>query len=104
MYYLLIAAAMGVGVPAEESALIQVTENVVPNEALTAYDQQRINYNVRNWEAELGGQAIVHFGTYDDLEACKAARAEIRLALRDADKADAIRSNCFESREQVASN
>lgn len=104
MYYLLIVAAMGVGVPTDDAALVQIKDNTTPNDALTAYDQQRISYNVRNWEAELKSKVSVHFGAYDDLEACKAARAEIRLALRDADKADAIRSNCFESKEQVASN
>ena len=104
MYYLLIAAAMGVGVPAEEAALIQVQNEIAPNEALTTYDQQRISYNVRNWSSELGADVTVHFGSYDSLDACKAARAEIRLVMRDADQADQIRSNCFESKEQVASN
>ncbi len=104
MFYLIVAATAGVATPAADHGLTTIQNNEVPAQALTAYDMRRINYNIRNWEAELQSDANVHFGTYEGLEACKAARAELRIALREAGLNDQVRSNCFESREQVASN
>lgn len=104
MYYLLVAAAVGVTAPASDHGLTTIVDNAKPSSEITAYDAQRINYNVRNWEAELNADATVHFGAYDSLEACKAARADLRTAMRDAGLEDQIRSNCYESKEQVASN
>ncbi|WP_417513573.1 hypothetical protein [Minwuia sp.] len=104
MYYLLVAAAVGIGTPASDHGLETIKDNVKPASELTTYDMQRINYNVRNWEAEMQAEATVHFGAYDSLEACKAARAELRIAMREAGNYEQMRSNCFESKEQVASN
>ncbi|WP_416896961.1 MAG: hypothetical protein ACMVY4_15800 [Minwuia sp.] len=104
MYYLLVAAAVSVTAPTADHGLITIEDNVKPAQGLSAYDLQRINYNVRNWEAELGSEATVHFGTFDDLEACKAARADLRIAMREAGTYEQMRSNCYESKEQVASN
>lgn len=104
MYYLLVAAAAGITTPAADHGLTTIVDNAKPTSEITAYDAQRINYNVRNWEAELDASATVHFGAYDSLEACKAARADLRTAMRDAGLEDQIRSNCYESKEQVASN
>ena len=104
MYYLLVAAAVSVSAPAADTGLVTIEDNIKPVDGLSAYDQQRINYNVRNWEAELSSDVTVHFGTFDSLEACKAARAELRIAMRDAGTDEQMRSNCYESKEQVASN
>ena len=104
MYYLIVAAAVAVSTPAADHGLKVVETAAKPAPELTAYDAQRINYNVRNWEAELNSDTTVHFGAYDSLEACKAARAELRVAMREAGTDEQMRSNCFESKEQVASN
>jgi hypothetical protein len=104
MYYLLVAAAVSISAPTADHGLTTVNADAKPSSDLTAYDAQRINYNVRNWEAEMGSDATVHFGAYDSLEACKAARADLRIAMRDAGQSEEFRSNCFESKEQVASN
>lgn len=104
MYYLLVAAAVSISAPTADHNLTEVTDTVKPAPELTAFDAQRINYNVRNWEAELGSDANVHFGTYDSLEACKAARADLRIAMREAGTYEQMRSNCYESKEQLASN
>jgi hypothetical protein len=104
MYYLLVAAAVSISAPTADTGLITVKQDVKPAANLSAYDTQRINYNVRNWEAEMNSDSTVHFGAYDSLEACKAARADLRIALREAGQSEQARSNCFESKEQVASN
>lgn len=104
MYYLLVAAAVAVSTPAADHGLTTVTDNAKPASELTAFDAQRINYNVRTWEAEMNSDATVHFGAYDSLEACKSARAELRIAMREAGTYEQMRSNCFESKEQLASN
>ena len=104
MYYLLVAVAAGISAPAADHGLTTVQANEVPAQSLTAYDMRRINYNVRTWEGELQTDATVHFGSYDGLEVCKTARAELRAAMAEAGLEAQLRSNCFESREQVASN
>lgn len=104
MYYLLVAAAVSISAPTADHGLTPVTTDAKPASELTAYDAQRIRYNVRNWEAEMNSDANVHFGAYDSLAACKAARADLRIAMRDNGQSEQFRSNCFESKEQVASN
>ncbi len=105
MYYLLIAAAAGLSIPADDAPISKVDVSVAPDSTLTAYDTRRIQYKARNWSAELKSDVEVYFGTFDSLEACKAVRAEIRTELNAEGKEEAKRSGCFESKEgAVASN
>lgn len=105
MYYLLIAAATGLSIPADNAPITKVDVTSAPDSALTAYDTRRIQYKARNWSAELKSDVEVYFGTFDSLEACKAVRAEIRTELDAAGKEADKRSGCFESKDgAVASN
>lgn len=106
MYYLLIVAAAGFNLPADNVDINQVALETTPNEALTAYDQRRISYKVREWQGELGqngNEMVVWFGNYDNLDACKAARAEIRIEMINRGDEQATRSGCFQSRDTTAS-
>jgi len=101
MYYLLIAAAAGLSVPADNSPIttIDVTSQIASE--LTAYDTRRIQYKVRTWESELKRDVQIYFGTFDSLEACKAVRADIRASLTSVGEEQATRSGCFESRNSA---
>lgn len=99
MYYLLIAAAAGMGVPADNAPLATIDVTSAPASGLTAYDTRRIQYKARTWENELKSNIDIYFGTFDSEEACKAVRAQIRTAL--GSQEDATRSGCFESRDSA---
>lgn len=99
MYYLLIAAAAGMGVPADNAPLTTIDVTSAPASGLTAYDTRRIQYKVRTWENELKSNIDVYFGTFDSEEACKAVRSQIRSTL--GNQEEATRSGCFESRESA---
>ena len=71
MYYLLIAAAAGMSVPADNSPLATIDVTSAPSSGLTAYDTRRIQYKARNWEGELRSDVDVYFGTFDSEEACR---------------------------------
>ncbi|MDF1736799.1 MAG: hypothetical protein P1U37_16020 [Minwuia sp.] len=103
MYYLLIAAATGLGIPADNAPISKVDVFTAPSSELTAYDTRRIQYKARNWEAELKSDVDVYFGTFDSMEACKAVRAQIRTDLADRGLEEDKRSGCFESKQIVAS-
>lgn len=98
MYYLLAVVAASVSLPVDGEKLNQVAADGLPAAELTAYDERRIDYNVRQWEGELNEEAQVHIGIFETLEECKSFRGSLRIALREADVADRIHSNCFESR------
>lgn len=106
MYYLLIVAAAGFGLPAGNVDVTKVALETTPNEALTAYDERRISYKVREWQGELkaGNDVAIWFSAYDSLDGCKAARAEIRNELFGRGEEQVTRSGCFESRDTVAQN
>ncbi len=99
MYYLLIAAAAGMSVPADNSPLATIDVTSAPASELTAYDTRRIQYKARTWEGELKSNVDVYFGTFDSEEACKAVRAQIRATL--GSQEEATRSDCFESRDSA---
>ncbi|MDF1730095.1 MULTISPECIES: hypothetical protein [unclassified Minwuia] len=103
MYYLLIAAAAGLSIPADNAPISKVDVFTAPSSELTAYDTRRIQYKARNWEAELKSDVDVYFGTFDSMEACKAVRAQIRTELSDKGLEEDKRSGCFESKQIVAS-
>ncbi|MDF1730096.1 MAG: hypothetical protein P1U49_01250 [Minwuia sp.] len=99
MYYLLIAAAAGMSVPADNSPIATIDVTSSPASVLTAYDTRRIQYKARTWEGELKSNVDIYFGTFDSEEACKAVRAQIRSTL--GNQEDATRSGCFESRDNA---
>lgn len=98
MYYLLVAVAAAVALPSGGEKLEPVAQAGLPHAQLTDYDARRIDYKARQWREDLNEETRLHVGLYDSLEACKSARADLRLELRDSDIADRMRSNCFESR------
>jgi len=104
MYYLLIAAAAGLSIPADNATISKVDVATAPSSELTAYDTRRIQYKARNWESELKSHVDVYFGAFDSLEACKAVRANIRTELSDMGLEEDKRSGCFQSKEGVVAS
>ena len=98
MYYLLVAAAVALTGPGDAPELTRIDVQEATFERLSEDDVRRVQYNVRKWETEMDAEAAVFLRRFESLEACKSVRAKIRIAMRDAGKSNAIRSNCY--REQ----
>lgn len=95
MYYLLIAAAAALAGPGTGPELIRIDVQQAEMEKLSDEDIRRVRYNVRQWEHELNTEAVVFLRRFESLDACKRARAAIRIAMRDAGRTGDIRSNCY---------
>lgn len=96
MYYLLIAAAVSLTGPGTAPELTRVDIQQDAFERLSEEDIKRVRYNVRKWENEMNAETVVFMRKFDSLEACKSVRASIRIAMRDAGKREALRSNCYQ--------
>lgn len=95
MYYLLVAAAVALTGPVQENDLTKLNVSGIQAEQFSSEDAQRIRYNVRKWEQEMDADTVVFVNTYETLDACKAQRAKIRVAMRDSGLSNALRSNCY---------
>lgn len=95
MYYLLIAAAVAITGPVQDNDLTRLNVNNIEAERFSKEDAQRIRYNIRKWEQEMDADTVVFVNIYETLDACKAQRAKIRVAMRDSGLSSALRSNCY---------
>jgi hypothetical protein len=96
MYYLLVAAAVALTGPGNAPELTRIEVNESSFERLSEEDVRRVRYNVRKWENDMNAETVVFLRKFETLEACKSVRASIRIAMRDAGKSDALRSNCYQ--------